>query len=1416
MTANFYSLLRIRNAKLKAYVAGGVLIARSRVVWVSLLPFALLAASSSQTFKVDPSAPQKTQSEPKADSSSDSEQKLGWGSNIQNARLAHAAEIALKEGKYQAATEYATRAVKASPNEPQLWFLLGYAARLSGRPRAAVDAYEHGLKLKPSSLEGQSGLAQTYNVVGRRQEAQDLLIKILAGDPKRINDQVLLGEIYLRSGEYEKAIQQLNHTEQFQPSARSELLIASSYQHLKQPAQATRYLEMARRRAPDNPEVQRAVAGYYRDNGDYAQAIALLKGIAGKNPDVIAELAYTYQLYGKPDEAARLYVQAANLAPRDLNLQLSAAQAQVGSGAVEKAEPFIKRATTIEAENYRLHAILGEIARIQDRNEDAVREYNAALAHLPEAPPEGPLYGVQLHLNLMEVYRSSQNDEASKRELETARSQISALDVVGPARAEFLRLRAMIKMNGADFDGAAADLKEALSINDKDPHTLQLEGDLLVKQNHLEEATAAYQKVLAIDPQSQSALIALGYVSRQTGHDLEAEKYFQKLEAAYPKLYVPYLALGDMYAANRDFPKAEASYRKAIEMAPKNPLIVAGGMNAAIEAHHFPLAAEWLARADTGMQREPHLMREKERYLNFIGDFKQSEEVGKLAIEQLPKDRDVAVYLGYDMLRLEQYDDLLQLTSQYEDVLPKEPDIPLLAGYAHKHFGKLEEANQDFTNVIDRDPKVVTAYVNRGYVLKDLHQPVPAIADFETALRMEPRNGEAHLGLAYASLDAHKPHIALKQVALAEKEMGDSLPIHLIKATAYGAEGMFAKAIVEYRIALKSAPNEPNLHAALGNSYFGLRRYREAISELQVAERLSTDKGPLDAQIARAYAHLDEREQTMKYIALAEKEGPDIVFLSTGEALSILGDRVAAMDRFERALDAPGDRMGVRLAIARLMATDGRWDDARRQMALGLMEVHAQKAEPPTGGELVEVADTFLAMHDFELAQLYFERALAAGGSEMMVRIGLANTYLEQGDTVRAQAQIAAIGTQAEGDPSYDYLLAKANVLRQQHHNTQALTAFAEAANAAGEDRTADQDLLQAGASEGLRINQKVSVLSDFSVAPIFEDTTVYVLDSKLDVTSPLPGQQNLLPLPRSSLETQWTGAYHLHLNHVPDLSGFFQMRNDRGQISLPSAGTIINRNTTDYSFNIGVNPTLHLGRNVFSFNTGIQETIRRDSRDPIDQNQNLSRQFLYMSTSSFFNTVSVSGYAIHESGPFTERNLHSRDLSAAVDFRVGRPWGKTALITGWGARDIQFTPLIREFYFTSAYLGVQHKFSNRLSFSAIAEDLRAWRVQDARYALAQALRPSGTIEYSPTRNWAVQGNLSYSRNMSFHAYDALQGGFAVSYARPFGRVFKDDSGQVLLRYPIRFSAGVQQETFFHFTGGHNHLFRPYLRISLF
>jgi tetratricopeptide (TPR) repeat protein len=1358
-------------------------------------------------------------------------QQLGWGSNIQNARLARAAELALQRGDHAQALDYARRAAQGAPSDPQLWLLLGYAARLNARYQESVDAYDKALRLSPSSLDGLSGLGQTYSVMGRNDDAQRLLKQAVAEDPRRKDDAILLGDLNMRKGDYQGALEWLNHAERIQPGARSELLLAISYQHLKQMDLANHYLELAKHRDPDNPDVERSMAGYYRETGNYADAIAALSQIHNPRPDVVAELAYTYQLDGKLDDSAKFYAQAANAVPRDLILQLSAAQAQVAAGAFEHADSFLNRAAGIDADHYRLHAIRGEIAKLEERDEDAVKEYTAAIAHLPQTPAEGPLYGIQLHMDLMEAYRSVGDEDQAHRQLDQARAEIEKVGDQGSARAPFLRLRALIRLNAGELDNALADMKEALTINAHDRDDLQLDGDILMKMGRTEDAIAAYKQVLSADPTNRFALISLGFASRVAGRDQDAEMYFERLEKLAPTLYVPYLALGDLYTARRQFARAETSYKKAYALDSHKPLVIAGGMNAAIEAHDIALAGTWLSRVTSGMDREPQILREKERYLSFKGDYQASADVASQALKVLPDDRDVVVYLGYDLLHLEKYDQLLSLTTEYSSVFPKEPDIPLLQGYVHKHAGQSEEARQDFTEALKRDPEVVTAYVNRGYTLNDLGESKAAAADFDAALKREPGNGEAHLGLAYANLNLRKPQAALHEAELAEKALGDSKDIHEIRATAYGREDMLLKAADEYRAALKFAPDDGALHMGLGNTLFSERHYHDAIDELQVAIKDSANGADVYALMARAYANLQQRDETLKYVQLAEQNAAAMphakkgsmseesaVYVSTGEALSTIGDSAAAMDRFRKALlVTDSDRVSVRLAIAQLMAEQGHSDDAERQIALAQMEGAAGDATPPNGTQYLAAADIFRSLHDYQLSQSYLDRAKAAGAPDPEVRIGLANNYLALGDTARAEGELAAVSAVAGEAPDYQYLLAQANVYRQEHHNAEALTSFAQASSAEGEDQNAELSLMQTGADEGLRVTPALSVLSFFTVEPIYEDTTVYVLDSKLDATFPVPPTDTAdLPPPRSSIQTQWLDAYHLHLGKFPTIGGFFSLRNARGQISVPATNSVVNRDTTDYAFNVGLSPSLNIGRNVFTFDGGVQETIRRDSKQPLQLDQNLFRVFAYLSTSSFFNAVSVSGYFIRETGPFTESDLHSTSLTGAVDFRVGAPWAKTALITGWGSNDQKFSPVKYEDYLTSSYIGFTHLFGEHLNVRAQAEDVRSWRVVGANSGIAQNLRPAGTIDFAPNTKWDYQFSTAYSSTRSFHVYDAVQNGFSVSYARPFRRKFNDDSGTVVLEYPIRFSAGVQVESFFNFNGPQNQQLRPYFQISLF
>lgn len=1391
---------------------------KSRLPLANLCIVFLLSGALGQTYDIKPkdsgnpgsqTSPAETQETQQGASS------LGWGSNIEVARAARAAQEALKRNDYGAAVTFAQNAAKSAPQDAQLWFLLGYAARLDERFQVAVDAYNRGLQIKPGSVQGMAGLAQTYAKMGRDAEAEQLLQRVVEANPRDANSLQLAGELLLNS-DANRALDLLQRADALQPSAHSDLLIAHAYQHLRKPEESARFLNRAKSRAPKDPEVLRAVAGEYRDQGQYDQAIATLEAIPSKTTDVQAELAYTFQLAGRQQDAANLYSRLAKGAKGNIGLDLSAAQAWAGLGQLDTAQTYLDDARRIDANNYRLHAILGAMADAEDQIADASAEYTIALRNLPQRVPEGALYPVELRLNLYELDLRQEDEDGAKQQLAAAFAEINRVNVPASSRPEMLRLRAAIEAGSGNLDAANKDLQEALALAPSNVNSLLNYGSLLWKLGQKDAAEQTFAKVLELDKHNRTALSSLGYLARDKGDTKLAETYFTRAASAHPKDFAPYLALGDLYTAEGNFRSAEADYENAYQRMPNNPLVVSGGANAALESHNPQLAKRWLDRAKGKMNDSPQVSRERERYLTLKGDYSESAKLGYKVLEKLPHDREGVVYLAYDLYYLGHYDEALALANKYDSILSNDKDLALIAGYVHAHDGESNQALADFTRALERDPKMATGYVNRGFVQNDLREPGKAARDFQTAIQLQPQYGEAHLGLAFADLQLHRPKPALAQLDTAQKLLGKSHAWHLARAEAFRQERDFSHAEPEYRIALQETPNDLPTQLAYADTLYRMRRFQQALAALAVAQQLAPANPEVYALKAQIDARGGTREATLRDVQQAEQYGGDQVeiLMATGDALLTLGDRDAAMQRFSRALDVPkGDRIGVRLAVAQVFLRQGHFDDARRQIALGFAEARLD-VSPVSPDDILEAANIFLAMHDFDLAETYFDKAQLAGANPRNVAVGLTNAYLAQGETRKAQATLASLGPADDYRDDYDYMMTAANLYRQRQDTVHALSAFAQASSVAGrEDQgTAEVAQFEVAGEEGRQLTEMVSVSPEVSFSPSLEDINVYTLDAKiLHVTN--PGQ---LPPPRHSFQDLAESHYRIHLGGLPAISGFVGESVTTGRLLFPSVNVVQDRNTYDTFFNGGITPILHLGANTIAFNGGLQFTIRRDTISPVFMSQNLFRQFLYISTSSFFNWVSFNGSAVREAGPFTDQNLNSRDASASVEFTVGRPWGHTSLITGYSARDLLFHPAVEEYFNTSTYVGLQHKFGNRITAALLAEDLRSWRVQGTQYAAAQALLPGARFEFRATPRWNFQGSFLLSRGQGYHQYDNAQSEFLISYTRPVRGSFRDGTGDVPVAYPFRFSLGLQQQTFYNFGGSTRTTLLPVVHFSLF
>ncbi|HET9741213.1 MAG TPA: tetratricopeptide repeat protein [Terriglobales bacterium] len=1399
-----------------------------------VLALALCAPATAQTFEIGgqqaptPQKPAKSgHKRAPASASQESDQNgIGvFGSSIEATRQQRAADDALRHNNPTAAYAHAQRAAEMAPGDKSTWFTLGYAARLAGHLSESESAYKRGLQLQPNSAEGLSGLAQTYVKMGRVSDAKRMLLDVIAKYPNRADDQMMAGELFLSTGDTQQALQILQRAEQIKPNAHAELLMAIGYMKLHQAARAKQLLDQARRRDPKNVDIFRAVANFQRESHDYAGAIATLKSAPSQAPDLLADLAYTYELAGMKQESADAYSRYANADPKNINAQVSAASAWLGLGNLTNTNQYIARAAAIDPDNYRLHAVKAAVAKSQNKNDVAAQEYEAALAHMPEGVPEGPIYPIELRLNLSELYKELGNQAAAQQQIALAEQAISKIQVEGPQKAEFLRVRASIETGGSDYTAAEKDLLDAMRL---DPNNSNIElqyANLLWILKRRGDAQKVYLAVLKHDPTNRYAFESLGYLMRDEGKIPEAEQYFYKMAKLYPKDYVPYLALGDMYTAIDRLNDAEKAYEEGYALNPNNPALIAGGSNAAIQNHNFKLAGLWVHRSTAPMMDDPRIQREWERYLFLDGKYRESAQFGYKVLAQRPKDLDGAVYLAYALYNLGRYDDALAMASRYEEILPQEPNFPLIEGHVHKQESLLSQAVDDYTRALQRDPKMTEALVNRGYVENDLQNAEAAIADFDQALKFQPNNGSARLGASFADLELHRSHAALDQVARAEKILGQSAATHEVKATAYRQMRQLRKAEPEYRAAIALAPDDVSLHTALADTLYYEHKYRPAIEQLTLALRDEPDDPFLYAKRAHAEAQLNERQQTLADVHAAELQGGDqgAVLLATGDALLLLGEKDAAQQRFSRALDAPdANRVETRLAFARLFAHEHKYDDARQQVSLGFTEARVGEAEPVTTDDLVAAANIFLSMNDFELAQKLYERAKESGASDEQVDVGLANVALAQGDDRNAERYLNSLGNPNDYVDDYDYMLARGQIARMRQNMPQAVSAFARANALAPEDDNLEvqRSLHEAAGEEGIPVaDTKFNVLSNFSVAPVFDDATIYTLDAQLFGLS--GSDKSLLPPGRRLLETQFTEGYRYHPGAFPTVSGFFQADHYSGNFSLPFKSLIVPRDLTDYNFNGGVNPVLRVGDARFDFNTGLQFTVRRDPGvDKINADQNLFRQFAYMSSSPLFNVLTIRGEAFHEAGPFTLQNLSSRELGARIDFTVGRPWGHNAIVTGYTIRDLLFHPVPSEFFSTSSYIGFRREFGQKLTVTPMVEMIRSWRVEGQQFARAQAFMPAASFEYRPSEKWTVDGNFALQsgrgKNPLLHDYDNVQSGFFISYLKPIRQNQHDGLGEYPVEYPIRFSVGVQQQSFFNLTGSGQSMIVPIIRLTLF
>jgi tetratricopeptide (TPR) repeat protein len=281
--------------------------------------------------------------------------RLGCGASL---LLATPMMLAAPPAPAQAAGSKGAQAQK-EPNRSSAYYHYGLAhlyeemAVSAGRPdyaNQAVEEYKYALDADPNSTVLQDGLAGLYFKIGRIKEAVSVAQEQVKRNPDDIEAHMLLGQVYLRSlGDMQGAqsvqmlqlaIAEYETISRLKPSdVETKLLLGQLYALNHDSAKAETEFKDAQKIDANSEEVVLNMARLYSEEGDPQRASDTLSAVPTQDRTARMELALGASLdqLKKPKEAAAAYRRAVDIEPDNADAQGALAVALLEDDQLDEA-----------------------------------------------------------------------------------------------------------------------------------------------------------------------------------------------------------------------------------------------------------------------------------------------------------------------------------------------------------------------------------------------------------------------------------------------------------------------------------------------------------------------------------------------------------------------------------------------------------------------------------------------------------------------------------------------------------------------------------------------------------------------------------------------------------------------------------------------------------------------------------------------------------------------------------------------------------------------------------------------------------------------------------------------------------------------------------------------------------------------
>jgi tetratricopeptide (TPR) repeat protein len=285
------------------------------------------------------------------------------------------------------------------PNRAQAYYHMALAsgyeeqAVTEGRPELAtraIEEYKLALNADPASPQLNLALANLYFRAGRTREAESTARGLLKSSPDDIDAHKLLGRIYLRTlseGQNASpasspsgnvlglAITEFEKIVALQPkNVENRMVLGQLYTVKHDQKKAEEQFKIAQSMEPDSEEVVLNLARMYAESGDNEQAAKAIEAVpaAERTAKMEESLGSVYEQLKRTKEAIAAYQRADNLERGDPRTLDELAHALLSDNQLDEAIKRYRELAEADPENSSTLVHIGEIQRRQGKYEDAL------------------------------------------------------------------------------------------------------------------------------------------------------------------------------------------------------------------------------------------------------------------------------------------------------------------------------------------------------------------------------------------------------------------------------------------------------------------------------------------------------------------------------------------------------------------------------------------------------------------------------------------------------------------------------------------------------------------------------------------------------------------------------------------------------------------------------------------------------------------------------------------------------------------------------------------------------------------------------------------------------------------------------------------------------------------------------------